>query len=225
MARFAFDIVGFDLDGTLLDTSADLTSAVNHALTTIGRPPLRVADVVPMIGRGTRHMLDQALQATGGSDAETLERSHAELLRHYAANIARETRCYPGLAEALDALETRGAKLAVVTNKLEALALQLLGALGLDQRFETVIGGDTMGPGNGKPSAAPILEMIRRCGGGRAAFVGDSEHDVAAARNAGIPVVLTAFGFLTRPAEDLKADAVIGHFDALVPALDRLAPA
>jgi len=223
MADFPFDIVGFDLDGTLFDTSADLTDALNHALALAGRPPLSVARVMRMVGRGTRFMLERGLEASGGFDAQMLDRLYPELLGYYDAHIAEGSRAYPGLIPALDALAARGVTLAIVTNKLERLAVRLVEALGMTERFHAIIGGDTMGPGNAKPSALPIEEMIRRCGGGRAAFVGDSIFDIDAAKNAGIPSIAVRFGFLMQPVEELGADAVIGHFDELVPTLERMA--
>ena len=222
MSSFPFDIVGFDLDGTLFDTSADLADALNHTLALAGRPPLGVAQVMRMVGRGTRFMLERGLEASGGCDAQMLDRLYPELLTYYDAHIAEGTRPYPGLVEALDTLAARGVTLAIVTNKLERLAVKLVGALGMADRFRTIIGGDTMGPGNAKPSALPIEEMIRRCGGGRAAFIGDSIFDIDAARNAGIPSIAVRFGFLMQPVEELGADAVIGHFDELVPTLERM---
>lgn len=224
MARFPFDIIGFDLDGTLFDTSADLADAVNHALALLGRPALDIHAVKSMIGRGTQAMLEQALAATGGCDPAECDRVYPALLRFYEANIARGTLPYPGLTEALDALAGEGVILAIVTNKPERLAGKLVDQLGFADRFACVIGGDTMGPGNAKPSAQPILEMIRRCGGGRAAFVGDSALDVEAARNAGIPSVAAGFGFLTQPVDALGADAAITGFESLLPVLRALAP-
>lgn len=225
MRHFPFDIVGFDLDGTLFDTSADLADAVNHALGLLDRPPLSIDTVKTMIGRGGKYMLQQGLEASGGCDPEVLERSYPELIAFYRENIVRGTRPFPGLAEAMDALDAQGAKLAIVTNKQESLAVKLVAELGLDHRFACVIGGDTMGPGNAKPSAAPIREMIRRCGGGRAAFVGDSIYDIMAAKNAGIPAIAVSFGFLMQPIAELMADAVIDHFDELVPTLEKLGAA
>ena len=222
MADFPFDIVGFDLDGTLFDTSADLTDALNHALSGFGRPALSVAEVKPMIGRGGKYMLQQGLEASGGYDPDELERTYPELLAFYGDNIARATHAFPGLSAAMDALEARGVKLGIVTNKAESLAMKLVAELALDHRFACVIGGDTMGPDSRKPSPEGIREMIRRCGGGRAAFVGDSIYDTRAAKNAGIPSVAVSFGFLMQPVEELLADAVIDHFDELVPTLERL---
>src|SRR3546814_1904755 len=86
-----------------------------------------------------------------------------------------------------------------------------------------IIGGDTLGPGKRKPSPAPILAMIEQSGGGRATFVGDSIYDVMAAKAAATASIVVGFGFLDRPAEQLGADHVIGHYDELVP-LDRKIP-
>ncbi|MEP9357672.1 HAD hydrolase-like protein [Sphingomonas sp. KR3-1] len=222
MADFPFDIVGFDLDGTLIDTSADLAGAVNHALDLAGRPRLDMAAVMTMVGRGAKHMLEQALEASGGYDETLMARVYPALLDWYRDHVADQSRPFPGMIAALDDLAARGVTLAIVTNKFEYLAVKLIEELGLAPRFATIIGGDTMGKGNAKPSALPIQEMIRRCGGGRAAFVGDSIYDTLAAKNAGVPSVAVRFGFLAQPVEELGADAVIDSFDALVPALARL---
>ncbi|AHE53827.1 HAD-IA family hydrolase [Sphingomonas sanxanigenens] len=225
MAPFPFAIIGFDLDGTLLDTSADLAAAVNHALALDDRPPLTIEEVKPMIGGGARLMLEKGLQASGGYGPELMTKLYPELLDFYAANISAGTIAFPGLHDALDALDAMDVKIAVVTNKFERLAVKLIDELGIAHRFATIIGGDTMGPGKAKPDAAPILEMIRRCGGGSAAFVGDSIYDTMAARNAGIPSIAVSFGFLMQPIEELQADAIIDHYDALIPTLERLGSA
>lgn len=219
---FPFEIVGFDLDGTLVDTAGDLTAAVNHALGIAARMPLTEAEVRPMIGLGARHMLKQGFAATGGIPGGDFERLYRELLRFYEAHIAVHSRVFPGLIAALDRLDTLGVRTAVVTNKRDDMARKLLGNLGLADRMATIIGGDTLGPGNAKPSPAPIQAMIERCGGGRAAFVGDSIYDVMAANSAGVTSVVVSFGFLDRAADELGADHVIDHFDELVPLLARL---
>lgn len=222
MTKFSFDIVGFDLDGTFLDTSADLTAAVNHALAEAGRPLLSIEQVKPMIGGGARRMLQLTLEATGGCTEDELDRLFAVLLAYYDAHIAVETRPFPGAMTAIDALSAQGVKLAIVTNKFEHFAQKLLVTLGLRDRFDAVIGGDTMGKGFAKPHRAPIDEMIRRCGGGSAAFVGDSIYDIEAAKNAGIPNIAVSFGFLMQPVEELGADVVIDDYADLIGALERL---
>lgn len=222
MAPFPFAIVGFDLDGTLVDTAGDLAAGVNHALGLARRPPLTVEQVRPMIGRGGRHMLEQGLHATGGVPDSDFDRLLREFLEHYEANIAVHSRPFPGLVDALDRLDALGVRTAVVTNKTERLARLLLKQLGLADRMATIIGGDTLGRENAKPSPAPILEMMARCGGGRTAFVGDSMYDVTAAKAAGVTSIAVSFGFLDRPVQDLEADHVIDDYDALVPLLEAL---
>ncbi len=215
-------MVGFDLDGTLLDTHEDLAAAVNHALSLAGRPAVPALHVRALIGGGGRVMLRRALELTGGVDEAQFPTLHQALLDYYAANIAVHTVLFPGGEAMLDALRARGVALAVVSNKLEALTRQVIGELGLTDRFFTIIGGDTLGPGRAKPSRDPIDAMIARGGGGRAAFVGDTSFDVGAARAADVPCVAVSFGFNDMPPEALGAQAVIHHFDELIPALAAL---
>lgn len=218
-----FQTIGFDLDGTLLDTSGDLAATLNRVLAEDGRPPLPLARILGMVGRGVDVLLEQAVAATGGGDAAVVARLQPRFVATYGAHIAEHSRPYPGVLDALDALAAQGITLAVVTNKLEALTLPLLEATGLRPRFATVIGGDTLGPGTAKPSPAPILEMLRRCGG-PAAFVGDSLYDVQAAQAAGVPVIACSFGFSQAPVATLGADAVIDSYAELLPALKALRP-
>jgi phosphoglycolate phosphatase len=222
MTHSPFAIIGFDLDGTLLDTGEDLAAAVNHALAAIGRATLPVARIRPMIGLGGRHMMAQALAATGAYDQATLEAALEPMFAYYERHLSVHSAPYPGCIAALDTLAAQGTTLAVVTNKREAFALPLLRATGLIDRFACIIGGDTLGPGITKPSPAPIHAMIARCGGGSAAFVGDTVHDVQAARAAGVASIAVTFGFRDRPVEDLGADATIDAYDQLIPALARL---
>jgi phosphoglycolate phosphatase len=222
MTDFPFDIVGFDLDGTLLDTSADLLAATNHALALVDRPTLAPERIRTMIGGGAKNMLKQGLEESGGYDEDVMRRAYPALLDFYGENLSHGTVPFAGLTEALDDLEARGVKLAIVTNKFERFATRLVREVGIDHRFACVIGGDTMGRGNAKPSAVPIHEMIARCGGGRAAFFGDSIYDIMAAKNAGIPSIAVSFGFLMQPVAELGADAVIDGYDELVPTLIRL---
>lgn len=218
-----FDIVGFDLDGTLCDTSLDLAEAVNYGLASLGRPALSIETIKPMIGQGVRHMFECALRVSGNPHSGEFEPGLADLLQFYEANIARNTVPFPGLAQTLDAMRADGIALAVVTNKLEKLAVRLVSELGLAEYFQCVIGGDRLGAAHAKPSPSLLFEMVRRCGGGTAAFVGDSAHDVIAARSAGMPAVVVSFGFIGRTAEALGANAVIDSFDELMPTLERLA--
>ncbi len=222
MTDFPFDIVGFDLDGTVIDTSGDLAAAVNHALAAAGRPLVSPDQVRPMIGGGAKAMLHLSLEATGGCGDEEFRRLYGLLLGFYESNLSVHSRPFPGALDAIGSLRAMGVKTAIVTNKFEQLAVKLIDELDIGQYFDVLIGGDTLAPGRAKPAPDPVLEMMRRLGGGRAAFVGDSVYDTLAAKAAHIPSIGCAFGFLQGSVEDLKADAVIDGFAALIPTLRRL---
>ena len=231
MADFPFDAVGFDLDGTLLDTFRDLGAAVNHALELGGFDPVPVDSSKDLIGGGAKIMLARAVDQQGGMPEEEFGALYKQMLRFYADNNAVHSRPYPGVVQALDDLAARGVAMAVVTNKFEAFATSILAQLGLAERFVTIIGGDSMGKGPdgkhlAKPHPDPVIEARRRCGvvpgKGRFAFVGDSSYDVAAARGADVPVVVAAYGYCDKPPHALGGDAVIERFDQLLPTLERM---
>lgn len=215
----AFDIIGFDLDGTLIDTSPDLADALNHALAVIGRGPLPVADVQKMVGRGAKVMLTRALTVTGDATPEVIERLFPILIDYYAAHIADRSVPYAGVIEALDGLRAQGYRLAVCTNKLEHLARLVLDALDMTDRFVAVVGGDTTP--KLKPDPAPLHAMIAAAGGGRTLFVGDSDNDIDAAKAAGVPSIAVSFGYVPGDPAALGADRVIRHYDELVPLVRR----
>jgi phosphoglycolate phosphatase len=222
MADFPYDVVGFDLDGTLLDTARDLGEALNHALALAGRAAIPLDEVPGLIGGGTLQLLRGGLMRTGGIDEAAIPELNAALVAHYTANIARHTALYPGGEAMLAMLEARGVQIAVATNKREDLARRVFDELGLTHRLATIIGGDTLGPDRAKPKPDMLIEMVRRTGARRAAFVGDTSYDIGAARAAGLPVIAVSFGFCDKPPHLLGADAVIDHFDDLIPALERL---
>ncbi len=222
MQKIPFDIIGFDLDGTLVDTSGDLCAAVNHVLDSVGRTPIAPEQVKKYIGGGAKLMLEQGLIATGGIPDDDFRPLYKQMLAYYGDNVSVHSRPFDGALAVLDAFDAAGIRYAVVTNKFESLAVKLLTDLGLAHRMGCILGADTLGKENAKPSGAPIFEMVKRCGGGRAAYIGDSIYDVMAAKNAGVPSVACSFGFLHGPVEALGADAVIDHFDELIGVLGKL---
>ena len=221
--KFPFDIIGFDLDGTLVDTSGDLTAAVNHLLESVDRPLLSPETVKQYIGGGAKLMLQQGLEATGGIPDNDFKPLYRQMLDYYEANVSVHSRPFDGALAVLDTLDNMGVRYAVVTNKFESLAVKLLTDLNLAHRMGCILGADSLGKENAKPSGAPIFEMIKRCGGGRAAYIGDSIYDMMAAKNASVPSVAVSFGFLHGPVEDMGADAVIDHFDELLDCLKQIA--
>ena len=217
MADFPFDVVAFDLDGTLADTAPDLAAALNHTLRALGRRTVDPDSVRHLVGHGARALLRKAL----GDHEETLvEQGFPIYLDFYADNICVGTLPYPALEEALDALAARGVRLAVCTNKPERLTHLLLDALGWRDRFAAIVGADTLAVR--KPDPLPLQEAIIRAGGGHAAYVGDSITDAETARAASVPFVAVSFGFSDRPVEALGADAVIDSYAELIGTLEKL---
>lgn len=220
MADFPFDVVAFDLDGTLADTAPDLTAALNHALGELGRPPVPAEDVRHMVGHGARALLQKGLSATGEMTADLVEQGFPIFIDYYLAHIADGSTIFPGLEAALEALTAKGVKLAVCTNKAEGLARELIDSLGWQDRFDSLVGGDTLP--TRKPDPAMLFEAIARAGGGRAAYVGDSITDTDTGIAANIPTIAVTFGFSDRPHDQLGAAALIDHYDELIPTLERL---
>ena len=224
MSDFPFAAIGFDLDGTLLDTFRDLGAAVNHALEVGGFDPVPVDSSKDLIGGGAKIMLKRAVDRQGGMADDEFHALYKQMLAYYADNNAVHSRPYDGVIETLDTLEAKGVKIAVVTNKFEAFARSVLTQLDMAGRFVAIIGGDTMGKGNAKPKPDSVIEARRLCGAENApfAFVGDSTYDVNAAKAAGVPVIAAAYGYCDMPPRELGADAVIERFDQLLPALEAL---
>jgi phosphoglycolate phosphatase len=220
MPAIPFDVVVFDLDGTLADTAPDLAAALNHALAALGREPVPADSVRHLVGHGARALLRRGLAATGEESEDLVEKGFPLFIDHYQANICVGTSLYPELEVALDALRGQGVRLAVCTNKQEGLTAKLLEALGWGARFDAVVGGDTLAVR--KPDPAPFHEAVARAGGGRAVLVGDSITDADTARAAGAPFVAVSFGFSDRPVEALGADAVIDDYRDLLAVLRRL---
>jgi phosphoglycolate phosphatase len=229
----ALPTVVFDLDGTLVDTAPDLIATLNTILGREGLPPIGFEAARNMVGGGARHMIERGLAAApslpspasgGGSGwgPADLERLCGQFIEHYAAHIADHSRPFPGVEAALDALVRGGCRLAVCTNKLEWLALRLLGALGLTDRFAAICGADTFGVQ--KPDAAILHGTIARAGGrsDAAVMVGDSITDIAVARAAGIAVIAVDFGYSETPVAELAPDRIVSRFELLPEAVFAL---
>jgi phosphoglycolate phosphatase len=216
-------MIVFDLDGTLIDTAPDLVDTLNVIFAREGLPAIPYESARVMIGGGARAMIERGLEAEARAcTPELMNRLFSDFIEHYAEHIADRSRPFPGLQQALDELAARGCRFAVCTNKLEALSVGLLDALGLLPRFEAVCGQDTFGMQ--KPDARVLRLTIERAGGNpnHAVMVGDSATDVRTARNAGIPVVAVSFGYTETPIELTRPDRLIDHFDQLPGAISDL---
>jgi len=222
--RRRFNAVLFDLDGTLVETAPDLTNAVNHVLRRAGRPALELAAVREMVGDGARALIRRGLAASGPEpDDDELDRWQPVFLEYYWSHVADDSHVFPGVVELLETMRAASLKIAVCTNKPFGLSKKLLETLRIDHLFDAVIGGDSLSVR--KPDPGHVLGTLEaiRVEPERAVMIGDSHNDVAAARGAGLPVVLVSFGYTAVPAGELGADAVVDHFSELPAALSRLA--
>jgi phosphoglycolate phosphatase len=213
----------FDLDGTLVESAPDLADATAHVMANRNLPAPAEADIRKYVGGGARKMLHRAFEAAGlHEDQFDMKSALAEFLEFYGKNLAVRTRPFPGVLKALDQLQVRGERLGICTNKYEDFSAVLLRKLDLAKYFGAVLGGDSLDVR--KPDGGHILGVIERLktDPAHAIMVGDTEVDVKAARNAGIPVIAVSFGYSPVPADKLGADLVIDKFDALLPALDLI---
>ncbi len=190
---FPWKLVLFDLDGTLVDSAADIAEAVNRTLDELGHGREDEAMVRSWIGLGARVLLDSALRHAGsraGVD-ETLPR----FMAHYEACLLLNAKLYPDTVETLAALAGAGVAISMATNKPERMARVLVDAMGIDGYFAHIVGGDTLA--ERKPNAMPLLHLAALHGVPvhGTLMVGDSEADAGAARAAGMDLVLLRHGY------------------------------
>jgi len=211
-------LVVFDLDGTLLDTHADLIDSLNHTIASIGLAPVSYDDLTHLVGHGAKVMIERACKLHGHPLTEDeagplLQR----FIAHYSSTMPGHTKPYPGLIDAMDTLRDNGFTLAVCTNKMESLARTLIETLGLTHYFAAITGGDTF-PVR-KPDARHLLGTIEKAGGSpeRSIMVGDSFNDIAVARNAAVASIGVPFGYSDVPIASLEPTRIIQHFDELTP--------
>lgn len=203
----------FDLDGTLVDSAMDIAAALSTMAIARGGDPICPALVRPLVSRGAGELVTTALGALARENASDL----AEFRKHLAQRPADPAQIYPGVVAMLDHLAQAGMPMAIVTNKPEALARQLLGALGLNRYFGVIVGGDTLAVA--KPDPAPLHHARAQLGhAGPAVMIGDSEVDAKAAAAAGFRFMLYNSGYGAERCANLPVHARFDAFDAL-PAL------
>lgn len=200
----------FDLDGTLVDSAADIAEALNDLLTEQGRSSYPLAVVKRMVGEGVVRLMEKAFGEAAGA-AERADR----FMELYTPRSARLTVPVEGAIQALDHFKALGVPLAVCTNKPDDAAREVLENFGLLPYFREVIGGTSGLPR--KPDPASLLEAARRLGTKPAdtLMVGDSLPDVSAARAAGMKVMVVNSGYGEVAAADLGADFILETLAAL----------
>ncbi len=211
-----FDLVLFDLDGTLIDTAPEIADAVNALLAEQRLPRVDETTVRDWIGHGTRELMRAALAASvraapvAPDRAPALDALMPAFGRHYLAHCGKRSRVYPEVEQTLDTLRRAGVRTAVVTNKDERYAYAVLDAHRLRDYLDLVICGDTLAAK--KPDPLPVTHCMHRfrVAPERTLLVGDSEIDVATARAAGIGVWVVPYGYNRgRPIATAGADRII----------------
>ena len=218
-----FDLILFDLDGTLIETAPEICDAVNDTLRRFDLPEVTQQQVTDWIGHGTRELLIQALAYSGKTDVAAVRASDslaliaAEFDKHYQNRCGTRSHLYPQVRETLTELRARGVKLAVVTNKEGRYTATVLDAHQLMPLFDRVVSGDTLATKKPDPAGIQSCLAALKVPRHRALFVGDSSIDVATARNAGVAVWTLPYGYnMGQPIEACAPDRVIADCSALL---------
>jgi phosphoglycolate phosphatase len=215
------ELIIFDLDGTLIDSSPDIASAINHSLQPYGLAPMTIEETRELVGEGVTRLIEKVIDrkrvsfpsGSGEPDKTVLL---ANFLDHYAAHLTDRTTVYPGVTETLERLS--GYRKAVISNKREDLSVAVLRQLGLLPYFDLVLGSDTTP--ERKPSPVPVQFVLARIGvsARRAVIVGDSDYDIKAGKATGVTTVGVTYGY--RSVDFLRgADFIITAMPELIDVL------
>lgn len=207
-----FDAVLLDLDGTLVDSAAELARAANRMLRSLGRPERSASELATYVGKGVGRLVHRSL--TGHMDADAPRETFEPALRVFEAcyeeESGRTATVYPGVKEGLRDLRAGGVRLACVTNKARRFTVPLLARIALAEALDAVIAGDDTP--RTKPDPAPVLLACTRLGvsPARTLMIGDSSNDVDAARAAGCAAWCVPYGYNEgQPVEAARPDRIV----------------
>ena len=217
----AFAHVAFDLDGTLVDSRADLAAATNHVRRSFDLAPLDPSTVYGLVGDGARVLVERAL---GSERAAHVDEGVRRFLAFYREHLLDETRPYPGIESALRTLHARRVFLSVLTNKPEDLSRAILDGLGLTRWLASLIGGDSLP--TRKPDPAGVRVLLERSGTRAADFllVGDSPVDFETAAQAGVAFCGVTWGLVPERLRACGPSVLIDEAAALIPLVERGVP-
>ncbi len=208
--------VAFDLDGTLVDTAPDLVRATNEIMDILSLPHVSEAQMRRIVGRGAKISIERAAALNNYIIADELMPELLKIfLESYKNGITIRSEVYDGAKETLEIIQSMGANLVVCTNKPTHLSQLVLEKLELIHFFEAIYGPETTP--KTKPDPIHLITAIQGCGGviEKSILIGDSENDVLAAQAANVPVIVTSFGYTSKKAPDLGADAFFDHYEEL----------
>jgi len=209
-------LIIFDLDGTLVNSIADITNALNYAIGPYGFEQLTIERTTSLVGEGVTRLIEKLV---GRKAADLKDVVLKRFLEYYSEHLTDFTVAYPGVRETLEMLGPY--RKAVISNKREDLSKRLLENLGLSGYFDVIWGSDSVP--EKKPSPAPVLGMLKKisCRSEEAVMVGDSNYDIEAGRAAGVRTVAVSYGY--RHISLLKdADFIIDNIKELIFKVDLL---
>lgn len=191
--------VGFDLDGTLVNTLEDLHDATNFALSQEGLPQITLEQTRQFVGNGVILLLKRA---SGREEEELISKLHLHFNRYYAAHCTDHVKPYPGVAQTLAMLRQAGVKIVVLTNKPNEFVSKILNHCFAPGSFDAMLGQTDRFPTKPNPQALfYLMEQLQLEKDAKGVYAGDSDVDIKTARNAGLISVSCAWGF--RPREEL----------------------
>jgi len=218
------EMILIDVDGTLVDSVPDLAFCVDEMMKQLDMPTHGDAKVREWVGNGVERLTRRALigQLDGEPADALFEKAYPIFLELYAENTSKRSLLYPGVVEGLDYLQSAGYKLGCVTNKAAQFTLPLLKDLGVFDRFEIIVSGDTLE--KKKPDPMPLLHVAEHFAvePAKAMMLGDSVSDVKAARAAGFQIVCMSYGYNHGvDIRDAQPDAVIDSMAELSALLEE----
>lgn len=202
-----FDAIVFDLDGTLIDTLEDLKDSVNFALNKFGFPERNLDEIRSFVGNGVKRLV--YLSVPDGTDEETSAKCLEIFKEHYKGNSRNKTAPYEGIPEMLEKVQAAGFKTAVVTNKIQDAAIEIIRCF-FGGKIDVII-GQVDGVAQ-KPEPDGVWLALEKLGADRskAVYIGDSEVDCMTAHNAGLPCIGVTWGFRSREVlEENKAEFIV----------------
>lgn len=211
-----FRALVWDLDGTLVDSVADIANAVNLVLQENNLPVLSQSDVRQMVGHGAEKLLERAYTSVDGLEYFDSADAYKRFSLHYAAHCCEQTTMYPGIAAALEKFSQLGYQQGVCTNKPHQMTMQILTHLQIDSYFTAVIGGDSTG--SKKPHPEPLRQCLKQMNAHAAEtlMIGDSMADVGVARAMDVAVAVFPWGYGDVPVQQLDADYYPDDVEGLV---------
>lgn len=211
------DLLVFDLDGTLVDSTLDLANAVNATRVYMGLEPLPVPTVASYVGNGAPVLIRKAIGPE--ADEETVDTALTYFLSWYRDHILDNTLPYAGVIDGLERAQRAGHKMAVLTNKPERFSKALLAGLGMHKYFFRIYGGNSFPEKKPNPFGLRKLMEEAAVPPENTWMIGDSSVDVLTARNAGVRCIGVTYGIQPESLETYPPDVLLDSLTELLHAL------